>query len=422
MSSTASYLPEAALPITVPHAKHPNVLNNIYLPKIQKHSSTSSSPPTAYSAIDKLSAVAKMGSKLFQRDQVLETADTDSDGTVGTRSSPYRYHDSLLDDDTDDLEDSFLVSKKRTTKECRTKPKLSQNSAPSASAPASSAPTQAKDIPKPPTYENGEAEEPAHSNFSSPPTRKSTRKQPRDARVKRRHSNRSNAQESTPKTPKKAKVKEKGKEEEQIPAGCRSLRRRTIQQEHPYKYEKIQYDLAKSTGTAAPVDEVEDAVQEEIGSTQKQSARRKERRPLGGSKGRKVNAVVSKSQKQRRRSVSLLSTTSSAASPDFERTTLQIWLDGFNGGATPIPLSKVVGIDHLIELMVQNWEWKFEGQSFSYAIASFPWLSHDSNIVIRNGMKDSFQKLLDEVKAAPMWAQGGGEVRCEVKIRVYVQA
>ncbi|KEF58150.1 uncharacterized protein A1O9_06074 [Exophiala aquamarina CBS 119918] len=422
MLSTASYLAEAALPVAVPHSKRPDVLNHIYLPKIQDHSSTSSIQPTVYSATDTSAAIDEMIPKSFQPDQALEPADTGSDGTIGTRSTPYQYHDSLLDDDTDDLEDFFTGSKKRATQKRSTKPSLSQNCSPTASARISSAPTLAKDIPGTPTRENGEADESAHSNFSSPPARKSTRKQPCNAHRKRRNSNRSNAQESIPKTSKKAKVQEEGKQEQQIPAGSRSLRRRTIQQEHPYKYDKIRYDLAKSSGSAAPVDKVEDAVQENVESTQKQNARTKERRSIGSGKGRKANTVTPRSEKQRRRSVSLLSITSSAASPNFERTTLQIWLDGFSRGAAPVPLSKVVGADHLVELIIQNWGWKFEGQSFSYAIASFPWLSHDSNIVIRSGMTDSFQKMLDEVKAAPVWAQGGGEVRCEVKITVYVQA
>lgn len=45
-----------------------------------------------------------------------------------------------------------------------------------------------------------------------------------------------------------------------------------------------------------------------------------------------------------------------------------------------------------------------------------------STILIRHGMKDSFQQLMQEVKAAPVWAEGGDEVKCEVKIMVYVQA
>jgi hypothetical protein len=48
-------------------------------------------------------------------------------------------------------------------------------------------------------------------------------------------------------------------------------------------------------------------------------------------------------------------------------------------------------------------------------------LSDGSNILIRSGMKDSFQKLMQQVKAAPVWAEGGDEAICEVKIMVYVQ-
>jgi hypothetical protein len=422
MSSTASYCPEAALPIIMPPLISPDGLNNVYLPEIEDHSSTSNTHPTTYSATDTFTAIDEMGPKLFQDDQDLESTDSDSDATVGTKSSPYRYQQSLQDDihheDLDNSDDSFRVSKKPSMKERTARPKLSQNFDASASSPTSPALTQAKGIPKVQSRQDGKAKERAHANLSSSPTKK----QPQADRAKRRKSNRSNSPESAPQDAKQENIEEDREEEEKTPASSRSLRRRTIQQTHPYKFDRIQHDLMKSSGTVALADEVEDVIQEEIQSTQKPNPRKKARLSTGSSKSHNAKATTSKSQKpKRRRSGSLLSIASSAPSPEFERTTLQIWLDGFKDAAAPISLSKVDDVDQLIEFINEIWGWKFEGQRFSYAIASFPWLSDGSNILIRSGMKDSFQKLMQQVKAAPVWAEGGDGAICEVKIMVYVQ-
>lgn len=374
MSSTASYCPETALPIIMPPLISPSVLSNVYLPEIEDHSSTSNTHPTTYSVTDTFPAIDEMGSKLFQGDQVLESTDSDSDATVGTKSSPYRYQESVLDDidheDTDNSDGSFRVGKKPSTKERTARPKLFRNFDSPASAPTSFAPTQAQGIPRVQSRQDGKLKERAHANLTSSPNKR----QPQADRAKRRRSNRSNSPESTPQDANQENIEER-KEEEKTPASSRSLRRRTIQQTHPYKFDKIKHDMTKSSGTVALADEVEDVIQEEIQSSQKPNARKKARLSIGSSKGRKAKAATSGGQKpKRRRSGSLLSIASSAASPEFERTTLKIWLDGFKDAAAPISLSKVNDVDQLIGFIVQNWEWKFEGQKFSYATASFPWL------------------------------------------------
>lgn len=407
----------------MPRLVDPGALDTICLPEIEDHSFPSDTHPTTYSATDTLSATDEMGSKLFQRDPVLESMDSDSDVTVGTKSSPSRYQDPLVDDihheDTDHSDDMIGLRKKPSTKVRYRRPMLTQNSDLSASALASSATTQAKGTPKVQSRQDGKAKEQAHASLASSPSKR----RPRANRAKRRNSNRNNSPESPPEDGTEGKIEEERRGEEKTPTSSRSLRRRTIQQTHPYKFDKIQHDLTKSTGTIALANEVEDVIQEEIQSTQKQNARKKAKLSIGSSKSPNAKATTSKSQKsKRRRSGSLSSIAASDASPNLERTTLQIWLDGFKDAAAPIPLSRVNDVDQLIKVILQNWEWKFEGQKFSYAVASFPWLSDGSNILIRSGMKDSFQKLMQEVKAAPVWAGGGDEVICEVKIMVYVQA
>ncbi|KAK5063190.1 hypothetical protein LTR84_005267 [Exophiala bonariae] len=221
---------------------------------------------------------------------------------------------------------------------------------------------------------------------------------------------------------------EEATKQDPTPASGRTLRKKTIQQTHPYQFERIQYNLEKATGVAANSEDIE----EMIDSTPKQKpkARRSSGRRPGGNKADKANKKSKSKREQtgepkRGRSDSLISVTSSVRPIDvLEKTTIQIWLDGFPHGAAPVGLSKVENIDQLIDRMIDNWDWKFEGKVFSHAIASFPWLSKESNILIRPGMTDSFLKLVGEVKTAPTWTETAEdkEKSCEVKVTVFLQA
>ncbi|EXJ85391.1 hypothetical protein A1O1_05755 [Capronia coronata CBS 617.96] len=202
----------------------------------------------------------------------------------------------------------------------------------------------------------------------------------------------------------------------------RALRKGTIQQTRPFKFEKHQHNLVQSGGKDVKVETIEEAVQHDIADTPERPARKRARRSTTGSE--KVTTMSSKIRK-RRRSVSFDDCSASTklcgtTQSDHARTTLRVWLDGFPGASTPTTLRDCDDLDKLITFVLKSWEWSFNGRVFHYAIASFPWMSTDSNILIRPGLEDSFRKMLCEIENSPVWADQGLQATCEVKITVYL--
>lgn len=145
----------------------------------------------------------------------------------------------------------------------------------------------------------------------------------------------------------------------------RALRKRTIQQTHPFKFEKHQHNLAKSKGTDVEVEAVEQAVQRELTPQQPVSKR-----------ARKTTTTPNAKSGELRRSVSLGNGGASGqlmlSESKAARTTLRIWLEGFPSASAPTTLEDCDNVDSLVDFIVQSWEWSFDGKAFHYAIASFP--------------------------------------------------
>ena len=78
-------------------------------------------------------------------------------------------------------------------------------------------------------------------------------------------------------------------------------------------------------------------------------------------------------------------------------------------------------MDNLIALLIESWEWKYKPASFSYAIASFPWLDDKSNILLRPGLSDSFENMVREAESASAWGEKGCKAIWQVDITVYVE-
>lgn len=205
----------------------------------------------------------------------------------------------------------------------------------------------------------------------------------------------------------------------------RELRKRTIQQLNPFKFEKHQHYMTKS-GRRVTAQKIEKAVQEEIDKKERQPAKKKARVSTPDISPSKIALSPSKRiSVGSRLSGSALSVASGRlvdhAEPDPARTTLRIWLDGFQGGSTPTTLKDCADLDSLLDFILKSWKWRFGGQRFSYAIASFPWLTHEANILIRHGLADSFQKMVLEIDNSPVWVEEGDKAQCEVKIMVYLE-
>lgn len=68
--------------------------------------------------------------------------------------------------------------------------------------------------------------------------------------------------------------------------------------------------------------------------------------------------------------------------------------------------------------------WGLEGKEDEVAAVAvrFDWLKEDGPMVVRKGVVDSFQKMLETIAEAPVWGAGGGDSegrrRCDVRVRI----
>ncbi|KAH0841155.1 hypothetical protein AYO21_11796 [Fonsecaea monophora] len=187
----------------------------------------------------------------------------------------------------------------------------------------------------------------------------------------------------------------------------RNLRKRTVKQTNPYKFDKYKYQLSVKTGHEASSKKVENAIREAIRVNEKQ--------PIT-----KLPTTERKITGKRRRASSPPAGIDLDNTFDPARTTLRVRLDGFQGGAaTPITLSECNNNDRLIEFIHKSWEWKFQGLDFSHAIVSFPWLSNRSTILLRPGLDESFEHMMVEIQNAPIW-RDGAQGRCDVEVTVHL--
>lgn len=210
-------------------------------------------------------------------------------------------------------------------------------------------------------------------------------------------------------------------ESQEVPP--RELRKRNIRQVNPYKYDKHQHQLATTTGKAVNTEVVEEAVQDEIDSVQRSTARKKARTSSASTRGRgKANRSAAKQRDKGRRSSSIVSSAAPEADAhDPASVTLRVWLDGFPGGSAPTTLEDCDSLDKLIDFILKSWGWNFAGGTLSYAIVSFPWLDDTGNILVRKGLEDSFRQMVSEIESAPIWADKGNQERCEVNVTVFLR-
>ncbi|KIW44526.1 uncharacterized protein PV06_02987 [Exophiala oligosperma] len=205
----------------------------------------------------------------------------------------------------------------------------------------------------------------------------------------------------------------------------RSLRKRTVQQTNPYKFDKYQHTISRKSGHSADSEDVEEAVYEEIEMTQTRLSSKNKSKASTAANKRKLNATPSKKNGKRRRFSSNASVTAEdnqVNSFDPARVTLKVWLDGFPAAGAPTTLFACGDVEGLFDFIVKSWGWSFEGARIRYAIISFPWLSEESNILLRPGLRESFTKMVSEVEKAECWKSGGDEASCEIKITVYLQS
>ena len=98
-------------------------------------------------------------------------------------------------------------------------------------------------------------------------------------------------------------------------------------------------------------------------------------------------------------------------------TTLHISLSTNDYGAVPVYLSSCLS-DTFFQTILNAWGLDSEKDDVAAVTVSFDWLSQGS-FVLRQGIKDSWLKVLEVVDDAPVWENGKG--KCDVRVRIIIK-
>lgn len=203
----------------------------------------------------------------------------------------------------------------------------------------------------------------------------------------------------------------------------RTLRKRTVQQTHPFKFDKHNHNAQKA-GRTATTKKIEKEVQQEVKGTWQDKGHVS--RSSAAQNKRKASTSSKQGAHSKRRSSSSVSKTASPEADDHDhesvfdpaKTTFIVRLDGFASAAAAVSLKECNQVDGLMDFIRENWEWRYNGAVFSYAIASFSWLNDTANIILRPGTKTNFDRVVSEAERAPAWAAGE---HCDIEVTVYLQ-
>lgn len=146
-------------------------------------------------------------------------------------------------------------------------------------------------------------------------------------------------------------------------SAVRTFRKRTIRQEHPFRAEKVEHELARK-GVKASDSDLEERLQE--------GARRPKRKNMA--------EPVKKRSKQPRRTSSLSADPEEYTGDVIART----WVSQVTKAYIPVTLSMTTTSD-LFDKMEQAWRSKLDGRSIDDCIVSFSWLDEDNNIFLLRG-------------------------------------
>lgn len=144
----------------------------------------------------------------------------------------------------------------------------------------------------------------------------------------------------------------------------RSLRKRTMRQEHPYKTDQVEHNLVRR-GVKASESDLEEKLQDRMG--------------LKSSK-RPADPAKKKLKRQKR----VLTPGSSSPEITIGDITARTWLEGVTKAYIPVNLN-VASTSELFDKMEQSWSSKLNGQSIKDCIVSFSWLDEGDNIFLLRG-------------------------------------
>lgn len=160
----------------------------------------------------------------------------------------------------------------------------------------------------------------------------------------------------------------------------RGLRKRTLRQEHPYRTDKVEHDLAKK-GLKASKSDLEERVQDVM--------RSKAKKDSGGPR----------KKKQRRLDSNTPSTKSESIAAEVIART---WLSKATSAHIPVKLN-MTSVSELFDKLEESWHSVLEDQRIKHCVASFSWLDEDANILLlRVDDGTAFGELVRETKHKPV--------------------
>lgn len=161
----------------------------------------------------------------------------------------------------------------------------------------------------------------------------------------------------------------------------RHLRKRTARQEHPFKADKVEHELARKGLKVTEVD-----LKEKIQNAMKAQ-----------SKGLVEEEGEEHMHKKPRQSIK-----SNSASTKLERcaasSTIRTWFGEKPEANIPIKLS-MTSVNGLFDKLEELWSWVLDGRSISYCIASFSWLGEDAKtFLLRGEDQTAFEELVNAAR------------------------
>ena len=218
------------------------------------------------------------------------------------------------------------------------------------------------------------------------------------------------------------------------PKAKKRLRERTDKQLQPYNTDKLKYKAQVKLSNANSF-EIEEEMQRNT-----QQAKKGARKTRGLSKKTVKSAPRSKRARGRKMSEDRISTNSDRSDseiPDsldgstldfaastltseekFERTTLFTALDEDPETKAPVKLSKCNTLEKLLASVEAKWA-THSGKDLDSIRCSLPWKSQNKVILLRDGLEDSFEQLLEEVVDAPAWKRKESKLEIELLVKLF---
>lgn len=164
----------------------------------------------------------------------------------------------------------------------------------------------------------------------------------------------------------------------------RSLRRRTMRQEHPYRADKVEHNLATKGIKASESD-----LEERLGDATRPKP-----------KSSKRSAEPTRKKLNQRKRISSVLTASPSPEVFTGDVTARSWLEEGTKAYVPVTLN-MTSVGALFDKLEQSWELMLDDRKITHCIVSFSWLEDSDNIfLLRSDDGTAYGEILKEAKGA----------------------